>query len=853
MLEKGIWQKIRVHLFTNGTIRIFYKGTFMLLLIFVPFSVSGHKATNQNILIESDRKSGLTKRLSTQATLYVRFEEESPLQNGAAPKDEVGENREEVEELALIEQIRGDRRKTDLLAYLEQFSDGQYTEEVQGYLDDVLWTAVRTATEEAARQAAATDYLGHLPTGPHAGAATRTLEELALIEQIRGDRHKTDLLAYLEQFSDGQYTEEVQGYLDDVLWTAVRTATEEPARQAAATDYLGHLPTGPHAGAATRTLEELALIEQIRGDRHKTDLLAYLEQFSDGQYTEEVQGYLDDVLWTAVRTATEEPARQAAATDYLGHLPTGPHAGAATRTLEELALIEQIRGDRRKTDLLAYLEQFSDGQYTEEVQGYLDDVLWTAVRTATEEAARQAAATDYLGHLPTGPHAGAATRTLEELALIEQIRGDRRKTDLLAYLEQFSDGQYTEEVQGYLDDVLWTAVRTATEEAARQAAATDYLGHLPTGPHAGAATRTLEELALIEQIRGDRHKTDLLAYLEQFSDGQYTEEVQGYLDDVLWTAVRTATEEPARQAAATDYLGHLPTGPHAGAATRTLEELALIEQIRGDRRKTDLLAYLEQFSDGQYTEEVRGYLEDVLWNGIREAHRNKVIKDLISEYASLFPNGKYAKQLKKDQSDFRTVAKKDRYEAYAAFVVNNSDNVYKRVANYRTTLEYWEKRKRTAHVFSQIGDIYFLEEGKKQRARESYKKALRIEPNHSDAYTGLGRISFKEGHDPQAKHYLEKAVKSKNSASYSAYYLLGRIFEKQSARRSIRWYEKALTLNPECIPCHYYNGVQLLTVLNRSAALKHFQRILSINSENNGDLSFYVNSAKRYVKKLEAH
>jgi tetratricopeptide (TPR) repeat protein len=120
----------------------------------------------------------------------------------------------------------------------------------------------------------------------------------------------------------------------------------------------------------------------------------------------------------------------------------------------------------------------------------------------------------------------------------------------------------------------------------------------------------------------------------------------------------------------------------------------------------------------------------------------------------------------------------------------------------------------TAKAYTSLGIVYGLQ-GKYDMAIEECKKAVELEPEFGESYYQIGSYMVSMGREEDAITWLEKAIEIiKDDSNYSAYYKLGKIYEKKGDwLKALRHFNKAITIDGNYEPAQ--NAViKLSTLLN---------------------------------------
>ncbi|MDX1495450.1 MAG: tetratricopeptide repeat protein, partial [Longimicrobiales bacterium] len=114
-------------------------------------------------------------------------------------------------------------------------------------------------------------------------------------------------------------------------------------------------------------------------------------------------------------------------------------------------------------------------------------------------------------------------------------------------------------------------------------------------------------------------------------------------------------------------------------------------------------------------------------------------------------------------------------------------------------------------------------------AIDAYRRALELDPTHSDAHLNVGRLLHEAGRVQEAEEHYRRAVRA-DPESARAFYNLGVALEDQSAAAgAMEAYEAALRLDPELAVAHF-NLSRLLEAEGRQpealAHLAEYKKIL---------------------------
>jgi len=127
--------------------------------------------------------------------------------------------------------------------------------------------------------------------------------------------------------------------------------------------------------------------------------------------------------------------------------------------------------------------------------------------------------------------------------------------------------------------------------------------------------------------------------------------------------------------------------------------------------------------------------------------------------------------------------------------------------------------------------VVFDHEGKLEKAKEEYRKALAIRPDCAEAHNGLGLILDREGKSGEAMAHYEKALASQGDFA-EAHNNLGALLDREGRRdEAMAHYRKALALRPDMAAAHKNLGVMLAREGKRDEAIAHYREALAIDPD----------------------
>lgn len=125
----------------------------------------------------------------------------------------------------------------------------------------------------------------------------------------------------------------------------------------------------------------------------------------------------------------------------------------------------------------------------------------------------------------------------------------------------------------------------------------------------------------------------------------------------------------------------------------------------------------------------------------------------------------------------------------------------------------------------------FKEEGRFDKAEESFLNAIRVDKNYSDAYAGLGMVQLEHGRSAEAMSSFKQAT-ALNTGNSTAHYGLGRAYLQQGmADAAIKELNTSLYQFRNSAPVHFELGKAYASQGNSVAAIKEFQETIRIKPE----------------------
>jgi hypothetical protein len=147
------------------------------------------------------------------------------------------------------------------------------------------------------------------------------------------------------------------------------------------------------------------------------------------------------------------------------------------------------------------------------------------------------------------------------------------------------------------------------------------------------------------------------------------------------------------------------------------------------------------------------------------------------------------------------------------------------IEDYKKSAEYWNN----------LGREY-LKSGKYKEAIESYKQAIRIEPDYAYAYFGLVAVYEELGNYKEAIESYKQAIRIEPDFAPS-YFGLGLEYDKLGMyKEAIESYKKAIRIEPNHAYAHLYLAFDYLFLDDRGSAFEEYKILKELDKEKANQL-----------------
>ncbi len=144
----------------------------------------------------------------------------------------------------------------------------------------------------------------------------------------------------------------------------------------------------------------------------------------------------------------------------------------------------------------------------------------------------------------------------------------------------------------------------------------------------------------------------------------------------------------------------------------------------------------------------------------------------------------------------------------------------------------------------------YFQSGQFEKAEESCREILSLEPYNYEISLMLGEIAYKKQDYQSAEEILRQTIKY-NPYSAELFNNLGLILQRRGKfEEAIKYFKKAIEINPEISDVHYNLGIAFKEKKHYDEAIKSFQNALALD-ENNSDAFFNLGNLYYEMKEYD--
>ncbi len=144
-----------------------------------------------------------------------------------------------------------------------------------------------------------------------------------------------------------------------------------------------------------------------------------------------------------------------------------------------------------------------------------------------------------------------------------------------------------------------------------------------------------------------------------------------------------------------------------------------------------------------------------------------------------------------------------------------------------------------------------LDRGNLTEAASEFQRALALNPNYAEGFSGLALVAAKNGNFDKALDLADKGI-GKNDKSIDARIIKGRIITMQRkgddwVKKAVKEFDKALEINPNSAKALYYKGEAYKDAYMFGEAAAAFSQVISLK----GDYAKEANAEWELVQKIQ--
>ncbi len=160
-----------------------------------------------------------------------------------------------------------------------------------------------------------------------------------------------------------------------------------------------------------------------------------------------------------------------------------------------------------------------------------------------------------------------------------------------------------------------------------------------------------------------------------------------------------------------------------------------------------------------------------------------------------------------------------------------------------------------AGAFAGLGEVYDLT-NENDKALDSYKKAIALDPSLTEIYGSLGILYYQKGEISEADSYITKALETSGDNAETQFFVGLVRFKQNRLPDAIKAFQTAVKLDPDYSEAYYYLGESYDQSGKNAEAIAAYKEAVRINPkyvEAWFDLGVAYNNGEKYEEAVTAY
>jgi len=300
-------------------------------------------------------------------------------------------------------------------------------------------------------------------------------------------------------------------------------------------------------------------------------------------------------------------------------------------------------------------------------------------------------------------------------------------------------------------------------------------------------------------------------------------------DEIAWQEVKASGNVEAVKAW---HLAH-PRSPRSREAEELWEDLRYAQvKTAGSLAACDL--YLREFPAGRYTEAVRRRRERLRFAAVREWPSVETCDLYLRE----FPNGPHVGEVRAvriEAGAWEEAKRMDTVREYLRFRRRFAQSGFGRLAEERASPRYWSeavaRNPKSDHALTQLAESCLATAACSLAVvRDSYRRAVALNPNNPWALLGLARLRHEEGDSEGARRLLERSLTLDSKIAETHFYLGLLATLRNDCPAALRHLDRAIALAPDFLAAFFHRGRCTARAQGCRQALPDFRKVVTLGS-----------------------